>query len=476
MNQVLLEIRNVRVDTHDTNRMKSGGFTMRLSVCQCFGLLFVTACTTLAPGQVSNLGPKNTEYLRKLSTQSTAPAGLITSPVLQTTSPLQQPAKFAALKNSFKPINQTVNDPLAAKASSLEPVTTQPITSQSITTQSLVGSAIASGVEPASHIQGCVGCDVLHPAGACGESATAVCGAWTHYSSVFVEGLYLRPRNAEIAYAVPIDGPITQTPANNPIQVGRVGVVDHDYEFNYAVGGSLALDPMSSIAARYSTIDFSSTDSVSTSAPDVIRSIVSHPSTDSVSSDFLSATANLEIDYDTIDLLYRHLFVGGENYAVNYSLGGRYGKLDQRFHAQFVNGGTEDVMTDVDFEGLGLRLGFDAERHSCRNRLLVYAKGAANFIAGRFRASYFQGSSFDPEIVNTNWEAGRIVPALDIEIGIGYRSLNDRIRLTAGYRVDTWFNMVTNEDFVWAVQQNNFLNLEDSISFDGLVTRLELRF
>jgi hypothetical protein len=293
---------------------------------------------------------------------------------------------------------------------------------------------------------------------------------------VYGELLYIRPRNAEVAYGVPIDGPITEAPANNPIQVGEIGIVDPDYEVGAAAGFNLAVNPLTSFDVRYTTIDFSTMNRISTAPPDVIRSIVSHPSSSSVATDFLSASANLGIDYDTVDLTLRHLFVGGNVFSVNYFLGARYAQLDQRFDATFVNNETESVITDVDFDGVGLRLGFDAERHSCHRPLRYYARGAANFLAGRFRASYFQGSSFDPEIVNTFWEAGRVVPTLDLELGMGWRSAADRLRLSIGYRVDAWFNMVTTEEFIWGVQENSFLGLHDTMSFDGLVGRAEFRF
>ncbi|MCA9216818.1 MAG: hypothetical protein KDB27_27300 [Planctomycetales bacterium] len=318
---------------------------------------------------------------------------------------------------------------------------------------------------------------ILSDGGQCaGACSSGGCGVWAHYTTIFSEFLYLRPRNADIAYAVPIDGPITQAPANNPIQVGRIAVVDPDYETGYAAGINLALNPLSSINVRFSSIDFQTSDQISTTAPNVIRSIVSHPSSQSTQTDFLSASASLGIDYDNIDLTFRHLFVGGDVFAVNYFLGARYSQLDQHFNSMFVDNETEQVTTDVDFEGVGLRLGFEAERHSCFSRLRYYTRGAANFLAGRFRADYFQGTTFDPTIVDTYWEAGRVVPSLDLEIGVGWRSESDRFRMSVGYRVDAWFNMVTNEDFVYAVQQNNYLGMEDTISFDGLVAQAELRF
>jgi hypothetical protein len=203
---------------------------------------------------------------------------------------------------------------------------------------------------------------------------------------------------------------------------------------------------------------------------------VTHPSTASAAQDGLSARANLEVDFDLIDVSYRHLLKCSELYSANYVVGARYAKLEQQFDSQFVKQGLETVTTDIDFDGAGLRLGLETQRYSCRNRLHVYANGYASFMAGRFRAHYFQGQAFDPTVVNTEWEAGRIVPILDLEAGVGWTSDNGKLSLSAGYLVNAWFNTVKTQDFIHAIQSNNYLGLSDTMTFDGLQARLAYQF
>jgi hypothetical protein len=299
---------------------------------------------------------------------------------------------------------------------------------------------------------------------------------WTHFSGIHASLLYWRPRNMDVAYGVPIDGPIIDDPGNNPIQVGQVGVVDFDYELGFDVGFNLACNSMTSLYADLVVFDANTTNSISTEAPDVIRSLVSHPSSTSAATDYLTASAELDLSMKLLDAGIRHLFVGGQNYAVNYSVGARYGKLDQQFGATFVDNGTEDVATEIDFEGAGFRLGLDAERQSCRNRLRVYSKAASSFLAGRFNGSYFQGQSFDPTVVDTSWEAGRIVPVLDLEAGAGWTSAGGCLRLSVGYVFSAWFNTVQTEEFIQAVQRNDFVDLGSTTTFDGLRATAEIRF
>jgi hypothetical protein len=279
-----------------------------------------------------------------------------------------------------------------------------------------------------------------------------------------------------VAYAVPIDGPISPTPANNPLQIGPVGIVDPDYELGFDAGINLALNSMTSLYGEILMLDSSSASQLGTAAPDVLRSLVSHPSSTSAATDFLTGSADIGIELNTLNLGLRHLFVGGQVYAVNYLVGARYSRLEQDFAATFVNNGTEQVRTGLDFDGAGLSLGLEAERQSCTSRLRIYSRGAASFLAGKFQGSYFQGQSFDPTVVDTSWEAGRVVPVLDLELGVGWTSCGGCLRLSAGYLVSAWFNTVQTEDWIRAVQANSFDNLGDSLTFDGLRATAEWRF
>ncbi len=84
--------------------------------------------------------------------------------------------------------------------------------------------------------------------------AVRVSNCWCHCVSVWGEYLYLRPRNAEVAYGVPIDGAIIPPPVN-PIQVGRIGMVDPDYSSGIRFGVSYVLDGCSSITAQYTWLN-----------------------------------------------------------------------------------------------------------------------------------------------------------------------------------------------------------------------------
>lgn len=312
--------------------------------------------------------------------------------------------------------------------------------------------------------------------GDAGSPCSCACDCWGHKVAVFGEFLYLRPRNAEVAFGVPIDGPIVPPPTEFPVQIGRMGVVDQDYNPGFRVGASYVLDGWSSVTLQYTYFESDSTDWVATTAPNVIRSMVSHPGTASAATDYLTANATQDIRFEFIDVDYRRALTCADNHNVVFVAGVRAGEFKQDFLATFVNTGSESVDTEIDFYGAGLRLGLEGERLTASRRWLVYGKTYGNFVAGEFTADYRQSQSFDTMVVDTTWEAGRIVPMLDLELGVGWQSRCGTWRITGGYLISAWYNTVKTDEWIKAVQHNDVVGLSDTLTFDGLVLRCEGRF
>ena len=321
---------------------------------------------------------------------------------------------------------------------------------------------------------GCDSCGSVPCGSLCTRNCAECCGVGTHYSRVYGDVLYIRARKAEVPYAVEADGPVAA--GSVPLQMGAIGLLDSDYDLGFRAGVNIALDTVSSIDIRYTFFESETDDELSSTSPDVVRSMVSHPSTQNAAVDVLSSVANLDIDFQIIDLSYRHLWKCCDLFSANYVVGARYADFDQEFDVDFVKNVDESVQTDIDFEGAGLRIGLETQRFSCRNQLHVYANGYASLLSGQFRGHYFQGNNFDGTEVDVRWEAGRVVPILDFEAGVGWNSLNNKLSVSAGYMVSAWFNSVRTSDFINAVQTNNYLDLCDSIWFDGLQARVSYSF
>jgi hypothetical protein len=331
-------------------------------------------------------------------------------------------------------------------------------------TQGAIDAPAAISVEHQSSVEGV------------GELAAACCKpVWAHRHFVYGEFLYLRPRGVEVAYAVPLDGPIA--PNTVPIQIGPTAVVAPDYSPGWRVGFGLALDDCTSIAAGWMRLEVDARDDVSIEPNDVLRSLVMHPSSETTATDVLVAAARLDVDMDVLDVEFRRVWFADDYSVINYSAGARYARLDQTFSSAFENLGTSLVDAAVQFEGAGLRVGLDAERFAYRRALKIYARSSASFVAGDFRTTYEQFDAVDNFTVFNSWRAGRLVSILDLELGIGWVSADHRWHLTAGYLVSGWFNVVRTDKWIDHVQSANYAELGGShVSFDGLTSRVEFRY
>ena len=91
----------------------------------------------------------------------------------------------------------------------------------------------------------------------CGQPGCTQCACssecWNHCVAVFGEFLYLRPRNAEVAYGVPIG-------LDSVAPMGRLGVVDQDYNPGFRFGASYVLDGCSSVTTQFTYFETDRTD------------------------------------------------------------------------------------------------------------------------------------------------------------------------------------------------------------------------
>ena len=303
-----------------------------------------------------------------------------------------------------------------------------------------------------------------------------------HRHGFFGDFLYLRPRNAEVAYALPIDGPVAPV-LGNEVPIGPTAVVDFDYEPAFRVGAVLRLHDGASIVGQYSYFRSDDASAATINPADgVLRSLVSHPLGANTATDSLDANASLALDYDLVDVDYRGMIVGCEScqgkcaYIVNYLIGGRYAHAEQDFRSNFTVINTTSVDTNVDYDGGGIRLGLEGERHSTATGFYVYGRGVTNLMVGEFKADYRQTHSLNGVEAFTDWSAGRVVPVIDLELGLGWVGPRRRLKFSGGYLVSSWFNVVKTEDFINAVQSHNFDDMSGNLTFDGLVARATWEF
>jgi hypothetical protein len=305
------------------------------------------------------------------------------------------------------------------------------------------------------------------------------CAPRTYRFGVFGEYLYWRAGDSTTTdYAVPINGAIVP-PAEPTLPVGPIATLNPEYESGFRVGGWWQRTCESQIAASYTHYESQTEDSVTIDPADniVLLPLVVHPATVAADSFFTDAAAQYDLEYTTIDVEYKHVMISDCMYRVYYLAGARYLRYEEQFASQFTNATTVETVTAAnDFEGIGLRGGFDGEWGGQQGGLMAYGKLIGGAIAGEMTSSYVQANTFDGIVVITSREDDRIVPMIEAEAGIGWRSRSQRWRVSAGYNITALFNLASANSLIQSVRTAQFSDNDDTFTLDGLVARAEFAF
>ncbi len=296
-------------------------------------------------------------------------------------------------------------------------------------------------------------------------------GAWAGF-------LYLHAGDVDMAHAIQQNG----AGGAGTVPDGEVGTVAPEYEPAFAVGVNEALSDTSSVWVSYTHFESRAADAIA-APPGVggtVNSLVLHPGTINAGSTSSLVNARYDIDFNMLDLNFSRLIGSSDRHAINYHAGVRYGMLKQEFGQRGVFAPpTGDLNTTslVDFEGVGPRIGIDGRGRLGDGGLSIYGNSFLTFFVGEFDSIYQQDNlTTSTRQAFSDWDDNRMVPQLESELGIAWMNCSGCLRISVGYQLQWWFNAITVADHVRAVQTNNFSNVGDTITFDGLTSRVEWRF
>ena len=293
---------------------------------------------------------------------------------------------------------------------------------------------------------------------------------WRHRSGAFGEAMILKATGVNVPQARYTGG-------------GGGETINADTEFDggFRTGVVRAIGDCTSVAATFAQFRSHNENGAAESndGAEDVQSLVMPPAS-SFATGFTSLVqSSFNVDFQTVDAEFRTLLSGSDNYAINGIAGARYGRLEQRFEqrATYNPGNSQGVAaTEIDFDGVGLRLGLDGERQVRCSPLSLYGKSFINVLFGDFDSSYQLRSAAGPIVITAtdSWSDERAVPVLELELGASWTEGN--WRLSSGYYAGFWFNSVTTPEFIQGYQDNDYTDIEDTITFHGFVARLECRF
>jgi hypothetical protein len=297
---------------------------------------------------------------------------------------------------------------------------------------------------------------------------------------VWGDFLWLHPTGVDMAHAQQQNG----IGGAGTVPFGEIGVVDPDFDIGFRVGGELRFDPKESVFGSYTWFRSNSTSSVV--APTIpggggaVGSLVQHPGA-AITASAGPVGATYDIDFQLAEINCRYLIECTRYSELSAYWGGRFADLKQTFRqtGDFGGGqaGTIDTSTNIKFDGGGPMVGLAGERLIGQTRLSSYGHISAAAMEGQFSSHYLMNNSTTATLLaQSDWNDDRIVPMLDYELGIAWTAPSNHLRLAVGYMASHWFNIVSTPTLVDAVQANNYVNVHDTLSFDGLVGHAELRW
>ncbi len=296
-----------------------------------------------------------------------------------------------------------------------------------------------------------------------------------HRTGAFGEYLYLKVRGADLIFGQLRDG---CDPFSAPR--GSLGLIQPDYASGVRAGINLACTDCSSIELSGTWWEMQSHADLFATGTDVISSTLTLFNTLSCDTTSQAAAAAYSYQLQMADVLFKQVVCGDCNYVVNWLGGARYARFEQEMASRFSIIGTTSVDTDITFDAGGIRTGLDGEARIGGCGLSVYSRGTVSLLAAHFKANYSQANTFAGNQGFVNYDSDRIVPVLDLELGVGWTACSGKVRVGIGYYVSSWFNAVITPDFIQAVQFNDFTtnvnNLRNWFSLDGAVGRVEFRF
>lgn len=287
-------------------------------------------------------------------------------------------------------------------------------------------------------------------------------GAWLFDAEYFLMASRSPGREYAIVGTTPVLGP-----------VGVIKSVDSgNYNSGFRLGAGYRFPGEGvEVMFRYTFLHTSSGDSSAAPAGQTLFATETHPG---LIVQVASARARTSVNLNLFDVEIGKRFDLSDSTTARLFAGPRFANIDQKFEATYQGGDVnrDDVRRRLFFDGGGVRAGGEVQWRFF-DQVGTYFRGAGSLMTGRFRGDLSETGNGTP-VVNVSEKFTRVVPNLEMGLGLMYQSGN--WRMSVGYEFSTWFDMVDGIDFVSDAHPAKMGSKTGNLSFDGVVFRSELAF
>ncbi len=323
----------------------------------------------------------------------------------------------------------------------------------------------------------CDECDLGCDSGCDSCCPTEYCPPWwAHRTGLSAEFLFLRPGNTDLIYSIE-----QNNLPPNAFPTGPVGQTAIEHSPGVRARFTHAKTECTSLVGSVTYWEGDASNQIDATGANILASQILHPSRLNTGASGLQESARYDMRFGLADLAFRQLWKRTDTTAINWRAGLQYGGMEQEYDwAQTVPSsvavGTFDVTTDIDYNGFGLLAGIDFERYCCRTGLSIYGNAIGSALAGKWKATYADSAQLAGGVVANQYDDYRVTPTLNLELGFAWQSKCGRCRVNTGYMTSAWYNAVSSRSYIDAVRQGRYIDVDETITFSGLVVGGEYRF
>lgn len=198
-----------------------------------------------------------------------------------------------------------------------------------------------------------------------------------------------------------------------------------------------------------------------------------HPNATIGGDDAETASGNVRLQYDVIDLEAAYCVNAGCSAAFRFFTGFRYANLDNQFNVTYTEAANLIAIADrTNIDAYGLRAGLEG-RWLFQNNFSLFGTLAGSVLAAETSQRYTNLQNGAQTHGNFRSSGTRALPVLETSLGVAWNRGPMTVQL--GYELQAWMNAVDRTSWTDNGDPQNHTMSSHDILLDGIFVNLELR-